>query len=354
MNILGIETSCDETAAAVVKNGQKILSSVVSSQIVIHKKYFGVVPELASRAHVLTINAVVAAALKKAGIALGDIRSKIGAIAYTRGPGLAGSLLVGQITAETISYLHHTPLVDVNHLEGHLYAALLEYPRLKPPYLALVVSGGHTELIIVTGFGQYQVLGCTRDDAAGEAYDKVAKLLHLSYPGGPIIDKLAARGNSSAVAFPRPFMRETWDFSFSGLKTAVAQHVARTTPTGHHLTGKEVQNICASFQQAVVDTLIEKTIAAAKKYRIRRIVIGGGVAANRALRKQLTAQAKKSAIELFLPSPGLCTDNAAMIACAGYYKWVKCTSKLSVKKEEASVALPVEQIEPGLQLKNWN
>jgi N6-L-threonylcarbamoyladenine synthase len=340
MNILGIETSCDETAAAVVKDGKKVLSSVVSSQIAIHKEFFGVVPELASRAHVRAINTVIAAALKEAGIPLADVSSKIDAIAYTRGPGLAGALLVGQITAETISYQHHLSLVDVNHLEGHLYAAMLEYPRLKPPYLALVVSGGHTELIIVDDFGRYRVLGGTRDDAAGEAYDKVAKLLHLSYPGGPVIDKLSRQGNPSAIPFPRPYMRETWDFSFSGLKTAVANYVNRKTQRGNPLSRNDVRDICASFQQAVVDTLVEKTLAAAKKYNLKKIVIGGGVAANESLREQLTARAKKNKTRVFLPSLSLCTDNAAMIACAGYYK-----RSFQVKRSQP--------IEPGLKLKNW-
>ena len=343
MNILGIETSCDETAAAVVADGQKIISSVVSSQIDIHKSFFGVVPELASRAHVRAINAVIAEALHKAGIALEEVSSKIDAIAYTRGPGLAGSLLVGQITAETLRFLYQLPLVDVNHLEGHLYAAVLEYPRLKPPYLALVVSGGHTELIIVKDFGKYQVLGGTRDDAAGEAYDKVAKLLNLSYPGGPVIDALASKGNPSAVAFPRPYMRETWDFSFSGLKTAVANFVARHAREKGALSRAEVRDICASFQQAVVDTLVEKTIAAAQKFSLKKIVIGGGVAANAGLRKQLAAQAVRRGLRVYAPSLSLCTDNAAMIACAGYYKW----------RAHPVAAAGLQTIEPGMKLKNW-
>lgn len=348
MNILGIETSCDETAAAVVTNGRVIRSSIISSQIAIHKPFNGVVPELASRAHVRTINAVVASALKKAGIPLPDLSSHIAAIVYTRGPGLAGSLLVGQLAAETLSWLTGVPLVDINHLEGHLYAALLEHPRLKPPYLALVVSGGHTELVLVNDYGRYRVLGATRDDAAGEAYDKVAKLLGLPYPGGPAIDGLARAGDPAAVAFPRPYMRETWDFSFSGLKTAVANYLARCAKPGTPLTRSVVRDICASFQQAVVDTLVEKTMAAAQRYDMRTVVIGGGVAANTALRAAMTARARAQGVRVCLPSLSLCTDNAAMVACAGYYKLQSGQARPVVAGAAHALA-----IEPGMTLRDW-
>lgn len=348
MNILGIETSCDETAAAVVTDGRTIRSSVISSQIAIHKPFNGVVPELASRAHVRTVNAVVASALKQAGIPLSKLSSHIAAITYTRGPGLAGSLLVGQLAAETFSWLTGVPLIDINHLEGHLYAALLEHPRLTPPYLALIVSGGHTELVLVNDYGRYRVLGATRDDAAGEAYDKVAKLSGLPYPGGPAIDALARTGDPTAVAFPRPYMRDTWDFSFSGLKTAVANHLARIGTAGTGVPRPVVRDICASFQQAVVDTLVEKTMAAAEQFRMKTIVIGGGVAANSALRAAMTAHARRRGARVYLPSLSLCTDNAAMVACAGYYK----LRSGSVQPVVAGAAR-TPAIEPGMQLRDW-
>lgn len=336
MNILGIETSCDETSCAVVADGRKILSSVVSSQIPIHRKYSGVVPELASRAHIENVNAVLDEALDKAGIR--DIAGGISAIAYTRGPGLAGSLLVGQITAQTLSSLYRLPLIDINHIEGHLYAPLLEFGALKPPYLALVVSGGHTELIVVNDFGNYTYLGGTRDDAAGEAFDKVAKLLGLGYPGGPVIDVLAKKGDPKAVRFPRPLLPGTWEFSFSGLKTAVVNHVA-----GKKLSRGAIPGICASFQAAVVDTLAEKTFAAAGRYGLKTIVVGGGVAANSSLRTAFTARGKREKRSVFLPPLDLCTDNAAMVACTGYYRF-----------KRGRVEGGLQRIEPGMKLKNWN
>lgn len=339
MLVLGIETSCDETSAAVVDCGKRILSNVIASQIKIHGRYFGVVPELASRAHIENVNWVIEKALKQAGI--GTDLGKISVVAYTRGPGLAGSLLVGQLAAQTFSYLLGKPLVGVNHLEGHLYAVLLEHDGIEPPYLGLIVSGGHTELVIVENFGKYKYLGGTRDDAAGEVFDKVSKLLNLGYPGGPIIDKLAKKGNKVAIKFPRPYMRGTWDFSFSGLKTAVINYVKNAYVENVKL---KINDICASFQQAVIDTLLEKTFSASKKYSLKKIVLGGGVIANSALRTQFLKKAGIEKTKAFLPSPQLCTDNAAMIACAGYYKMkIKGFSK----KEN------IQKIDPNLKLINW-
>jgi len=336
MLIFAIETSCDDTAAAVVKNGNTLVSSVISSQIEIHKKFSGVVPELASRAHIDNINPVVGAALKKAGITFGEFPKKISAIAYTRGPGLAGSLLVGQVAAQTLSAVTGVPAVDIDHVEGHMYACLLEYHELRPPYLALTVSGGHTELTIVDDFGRYRYLGGTRDDAAGEAFDKVAKLLGLPYPGGPWIDKLARRGNSGKVRFTRPLMKGTWDFSFSGIKTAVVNEVRKNKSL-------LVRDVCASFQEAVVETIVIKTMDAAREFGLSKIVVGGGVAANSRLRRQLADTALRDKRKVYLPPEWLCTDNAAMIACVGYHKLKK------LKK----IIDPFCNIEPGLVLKNW-
>ena len=345
MLILAIESSCDETSASVVSGGRVIVSNIISSQTKIHKKFFGVVPELASRAHLENINLVVKNALSGAGLGFRDIPTKIKAIAYTRGPGLAGSLLVGQVTAQTLAYIYNVKLIDVSHIEGHLYAACLDYKSLKPPYLSLIVSGGHTELIIIEGFGRYKYLGGTRDDAAGEAFDKVAKLLGLEYPGGPVIDRLSKKGNPSAIKFPRPLMPGTWDFSFSGLKTSVVNY---TKSSGIPRKGTGAMNdLCASFQQAVTDTLTEKAFAAAKHFNIKKIVLGGGVAANSGLRKAFQVRAKKEKLEVFLPSLILCTDNAAMIGCAGYYKLKK-----SGNKNKFSYA-NITRIEPDLRLKNW-
>lgn len=342
MLILGIETSCDETSAAVVDDGRKALSNVIASQIKIHRKFSGVVPEIASRAHVLAVNRVVDEALRQAGMAIEDIGGRIEAVAYTRGPGLAGALLVGQIAAQTIAFLRGVPLVDVNHVEGHLYAALLEHPDLEPPFLCLVVSGGHTELIAVDSFGSYRYLGGTRDDAAGEAFDKVAKLLRLPYPGGPVIDSLARTADPAAVAFPRPYLKGSWDFSFSGLKTAVVNHVMKNPA----LIGnrRRVADVAASFQQSVIDTLMEKTFAAAREYRLPHIVIGGGVSANSALRSQFAARARREKMKVYLPGLAYCTDNAAMIAAAACFKF-RATGGAA---EETT-----QRIDPGMKLTNW-
>lgn len=327
--ILGIETSCDETSAAVVR-GRKVLSNIVSSQIDLHRAYAGVVPELASRAHCERILPVIREALAKAFGARAEttpLKRLISAIAYTRGPGLSGALLVGKIAAQTLARAAGIPLVGVNHLEAHALAMALEAP-LRYPFLALVVSGGHTELISVRNPGVYRVLGRTRDDAAGEVFDKVAKLLRLGYPGGPVVDSLAREGNPTAIAFPRALLPGTWDFSFSGLKTAVLYHVrdagflapGRVRP-GDPVVKKPPRrytvDLCASFQEAVVDSLVEKTVAAALRLHVSCIVVGGGVAANSRLREKMTAGAGAVGIKALFPSLALCTDNAAMIAYAG-------------------------------------
>ena len=305
MRVLGIETSCDDTSAAVVEDG-RLRSNVVSSQTSLHRPFRGVVPELASRAHLENLMPAVERAIKEAG------PGKIHAVAYTRGPGLMGPLLVGKVAAQTLARLMKVPAVGVNHLEGHVLAAELEH-KLRWPAMALVVSGGHTDLVLAQKPGRYRVLGRTLDDAAGEAYDKVARLLGLGYPGGPEIDRLAAKGDPRFVAFPRPMMPGTWDFSFSGLKTSVLYYLkGRPAPKGGVLA-----NVCASFQEAIVETLVDKAVAAAKRYKVKDIVIGGGVAANSRLRSLLTERTAGSKRRVFIPRMSLCTDNAAMIAYAG-------------------------------------
>lgn len=305
MRILGLETSCDDTSAAVVENG-RVRSNVVSSQTALHAPYRGVVPELAARAHLDNLMPAVARALKDAG------PGKIDAVAYTRGPGLMGPLLIGKVAAQTIARIMAVPAVGVNHLEGHILAAELEH-ALRWPVMALVVSGGHTDLVLAKGPGSYRVLGRTRDDAAGEAYDKVARLFGLGYPGGPEIDKHAAKGNAAAVTFPRPTMPGTWDFSFSGLKTSVLYLLKGRKPSG-----RELDDLCASFQEAVAETLVDKTVAAAKKFKAKDIVLGGGVAANSRLRALMTERGEACGFAVRLPARVLCTDNAAMIAHAAW------------------------------------
>ena len=315
MIVLGIETSCDETAAAVLDGGRKILSSVVASQDKIHGPYGGVVPELASRRHLEVIVPVITEALERAGVGLGDL----GGIAVTHGPGLVGSLLVGCSAAKSIAYAHSLPLVGVNHLEGHIYAATLEDETLAPPFLALVVSGGHTALYLAHEFGRYERVGATRDDAAGEAFDKVAKLLGLGYPGGPIIERVAKGGDPKAIPFPTAQMSDgAPDFSFSGIKTAVSLHVKRSGGLGE----RETADVAASFQNRVVTMLVRKTVRAAQRLGVRRLVLTGGVAANGALREALAREAAERGWELSIPSRGLCTDNAAMIAAAGHDRLV--------------------------------
>ncbi|MDI6891396.1 MAG: tRNA (adenosine(37)-N6)-threonylcarbamoyltransferase complex transferase subunit TsaD [Actinomycetota bacterium] len=314
--ILGIETSCDETSAAVVAHGRRILSNVVSSQVDWHRKFGGVVPEIASRKHLELINLVVSEALTEAGVALGDLT----AIAVTRGPGLMGALLIGMAEAKALSYVAGLPLIGVNHLEGHIFANFLEHPNLKPPFVSLVVSGGHTSLVHVRDYGNYDVLGETLDDAAGEAFDKIAKFLGLGYPGGPIIDELARKGNPKAIDFPRAMLKtKDYDFSLSGLKTAVLNYVARARDEDREVN---LPDLVASFQAAIIDVQVHKTLRAAEEKGVDKIVLAGGVAANTALREKLReAMGKK--MTLFYPSIELCTDNAAMIACAGHFWYLK-------------------------------
>jgi N6-L-threonylcarbamoyladenine synthase len=320
--ILGIDTSCDDTSASVVENGITIISNIISSQTEIHKKYGGIVPELASRRHIEMLWPVVDEALKTAGVRFKDLSG----IAVCYGPGLIGSLLVGCSFAKAICYANSIPLVAVNHLEGHVFASFLEEPRPGFPFIALIVSGGHTSLYKVEGFGKYRELGRTRDDAAGEAYDKVSKLLGLGYPGGPVIDKLAKDGNPGAIDFPRAYLPESLDFSFSGLKTAVLNYVRRasfkagvSSDSSFILYPSSLADIAASFQAAVVDVLVRKTEWAVKKTWIKRVVMSGGVAANSELRQRMKEMGEERNAEIFMPSISLCTDNAAMIAAAGYH-----------------------------------
>jgi N6-L-threonylcarbamoyladenine synthase len=311
MIVLGIETSCDETAAAVLDGGRKVLSSIVASQDDVHGPYGGVVPELASRRHTAVIVPVIRRALVTAGIGFGDVDG----LAVTRGPGLVGSLLVGCSTAKALAYALGKPLVGVNHLEGHVYAAFLEEHPPSYPFVALVVSGGHTALYVARDRGSYETIGQTRDDAAGEAFDKVAKLLGLGYPGGPIIERVAASGDPHAVAFPMAHMSDgAPDFSFSGIKTAVSLHVKRAGPLGP----VQVADVAASFQATAVKMLVRKTVRAALRLGIRRLVLTGGVAANTALRTALARECDERGFTLHVPSRKLCTDNAAMIAAAGH------------------------------------
>jgi N6-L-threonylcarbamoyladenine synthase len=308
--ILGIETSCDETAAAVVEDGRRVRSSVVSSQVDLHARFGGVVPELASRAHVELITAVIAEALVEAGVL--DV-GELDAIAACHGPGLAGALLVGVSAAKALALATGLPYVQVNHLEAHLYAAWLEEPDLEPPLAVLIVSGGHTMLVIMEDHGRYRVLGQTVDDAAGEAFDKVARFLGLGYPGGPAIDQLAAAADATAISFPRAMLDDGYDFSFSGLKTAVVNHVRRN-PDG------DVADIAASFQEAVVDVLVTKLIAAAEDAGASTLVLGGGVAANSRLRTRVLDAAEARGRRAFLPPLELCTDNGAMIAATAWWR----------------------------------
>jgi N6-L-threonylcarbamoyladenine synthase len=310
MLLLCIESSCDETAAAVVRNGRTVLSSVVASQVDVHARYGGVVPELASRQHVQAVMPVIEEALCRAGVEL----EEIGGIAVTRGPGLVGALLVGLSVAKAIAFVRDIPLVGVHHMEGHILAPLLE-AEVPFPFLALAVSGGHTHLYRVDGVGRYRTLGRTLDDAAGEAFDKVAKLLGLPYPGGVLIDRLAAEGDPAAIPFPRPLLdRENLDFSFSGIKTAVLNHVRRQPGP---LSEQHIRDLAASFQEAVVDVLCQKAFRAVEASGLRRLVVAGGVACNSGLRRRLQQLAATEGVHLHIPSPALCGDNAAMLAVPG-------------------------------------
>ncbi len=315
--ILAIESSCDETAAAVVKNGREVLSNVISSQIELHTLYGGVVPEIASRKHIEKINQVIGQALQEAQVTLKDLD----AIGVTYGPGLVGALLVGVAEAKAISYGAGLPLVGVHHIEGHISANYIENKDLEPPFICLVVSGGHTHLVAVKDYGVYEVIGRTRDDAAGEAFDKVARAIGLGYPGGPKIDRLAKEGNPDAIRFPRAKIEGSpYDFSFSGVKSAVLNHL-----NGCRMKGEPVveADIAASFQKAVCDVLVEHAVQAVKDHGLPRLALAGGVASNSALRAAMKAACEKEGISFYYPSPVLCTDNAAMIGAAAYYEYRK-------------------------------
>ncbi len=315
--ILAIESSCDETAAAVVKNGREVLSNVIFSQIDLHTLYGGVVPEIASRKHIEKINQVIEEALKVANLNLSDIT----AIAVTYGPGLVGALLVGVSAAKAISFATGIPLIGVHHIEGHISANYIENKNLEPPYVCLVVSGGHSHLVVVKDYGEYEIIGRTRDDAAGEAFDKVARAIGLGYPGGPKIDKLSKEGNPEAIHFPRAKVEDNaYDFSFSGLKSAVLNYL-----NGCQMKGEEINtaDVAASFQKAVIDVLVEHGIHAVKQYGYDKFAIAGGVASNSSLRQAFEEECAKRKIAFYHPSPIFCTDNAAMIGVAGYYEYIK-------------------------------
>lgn len=317
VKILAIESSCDETAAAVVVNGREVRSNIIASQIDLHTIYGGVVPEIASRKHVENINYVIQEALDTANVTLEDIH----AVAVTYGPGLVGALLVGVAEAKAISYARKLPLIGVHHIEGHISANYIENKDLEPPYICLVVSGGHSHLVKVTDYGEYEVLGRTRDDAAGEAFDKVARAIGLGYPGGPKIDKLSRLGNARAISFPRANIADhPYDFSFSGLKSAVLNYLNQCEMKGgtYHQA-----DVAASFQQAVVDVLTEHAMMAMKETGMKKLAIAGGVASNTALRQAMKERCEECDIAFYYPSPVLCTDNAAMIGAAGYYEYLK-------------------------------
>lgn len=317
--ILAIESSCDETAAAVVKNGREVLSNIISSQIELHKLYGGVVPEIASRKHIEKINPVIREALSEANMKLEDMD----AIGVTYGPGLVGALLVGVAAAKALSYAKHIPLIGVHHIEGHISANYIENKDLEPPFLGMVVSGGHTHLVMVKDYGKYEILGKTRDDAAGEAFDKVARAIGLGYPGGPKIDKLAKEGNPKAVQFPRAHVADApLDFSFSGLKSSVLNYI-----NSCEMKHEEIcrANVAASFQAAVVDAIVSHTIEAAKTYGMDKVALAGGVASNSALRQAMKERCEAEGLRFYYPSPILCTDNAAMIGCAAYYEYLAGT-----------------------------
>lgn len=312
--ILGIESSCDETAAAVVKNGREVLSNIISSQIVIHRKFGGVVPEIASRKHIENIMPVIDEALQQANVSLEDID----AVAVTYGPGLVGALLVGLSAAKSLAWATDKPLIGVNHLEGHVFANFLTDPELEPPFMALVVSGGHTALLKVTGYNSFEMLGQTRDDAAGEAFDKIARVMGLQYPGGPEIEKLALDGNPYAIEFPIAKLDAPYEFSFSGLKSAVINYLHNQEQAKREVNRADV---AASFQNAVVDALVQKAIRAMKDTGLKKIVLAGGVSANKTLQITLAQAMTKIGAELVHPMPILCTDNAVMIACRGYFMY---------------------------------
>lgn len=317
--ILAIESSCDETAASVVKNGREVLSNVISSQIELHKLYGGVVPEIASRKHIEKINQVIEEALGEAGVTLDDLD----AIGVTYGPGLVGALLVGVAEAKAIAYAKNLPLVGVHHIEGHISANYIENKELEPPFICLVVSGGHTHLVCVKDYGTYEIIGRTRDDAAGEAFDKVARAIGLGYPGGPKIDKLSKEGNADAIAFPKARIEDApYDFSFSGVKSSVLNYI-----NGCKMKGEEYNqaDIAASFQKAVTEVLVGNAMHAVKEYGYNKLAIAGGVASNSTLRGAMKKACEENGVEFYHPSPIFCTDNAAMIGVAAYYEYLNGT-----------------------------
>lgn len=317
--ILAIESSCDETAASVVKNGREVMSNIISSQIALHTLYGGVVPEIASRKHIEKINQVVEAALEEAQVTLDDID----AIGVTYGPGLVGALLVGVAEAKAIAYAAKKPLVGVHHIEGHIAANYIEHKELEPPFLCLVVSGGHTHLVCVKDYGKFDIIGRTRDDAAGEAFDKVARAIGLGYPGGPKIDKVSKEGNPEAIQFPRAHVEDApYDFSFSGVKSAVLNYINGCKMKGEMWNQADV---AASFQKAVTDVLVDNAMLAVREYGIRKFAIAGGVASNSALRAAMKEACEKNGVEFYYPSPIFCTDNAAMIGVAAYYEYLNGT-----------------------------
>ena len=313
---LAIESSCDETAAAVLLEGRQVLSNIISSQIEIHKQYGGVVPEIASRHHLTNVNTVVDRALEESGITMDEVDM----IRVTYGPGLVGALLIGLATAKAYALASGKPLIGVHHIQGHICANYIEHKELEPPFMALVISGGHTNIVEVTGYNECRVLGGTRDDAAGEAYDKVARVLGLGYPGGPLIDRIAREGNPHAVEFKRVFLEKgSLDFSFSGIKTGVLNYINSEKQAGREICTADV---AASFQAAVLEVIVTKTVKAAVDMGKDKIVLAGGVAANSRLREMLRTECDKRGIALYYPSPVLCTDNAAMIGCAAYYRYM--------------------------------
>lgn len=317
IKILAIETSCDETSAAVVLNGTKVLSNIIWSQIELHKVYGGVVPEIASRKHIEKMNPVIEEALNKANVTFEDID----AVAVTYAPGLVGALLVGLATAKAIAFALKKPLIGVHHIEGHICANFIEDPKFEPPFICMVVSGGHTHLVYVKDYGSYEVLGKTRDDAVGEAFDKVARAIGLGYPGGPKIDHLAKEGNSKAIDFPRAYLEpESYDFSFSGIKSAVLNYLNQCEMKNETVNKAD---IAASFQEAVIEVIVNKTIRAAKDNNIKRVALAGGVAANSKLRSEMKRACEAEGLQLQYPSMIYCTDNAAMIGCAAYYDYLK-------------------------------
>lgn len=315
VTILAIESSCDETAAAVVKNGREVLSNIINSQIDIHTRYGGVVPEIASRQHILALDAVVDEAVAEAGITIDDVD----AIAVTYGPGLVGALLCGVSCAKALAFSKNKPLIGVHHIRGHIMANLIAHKDLKPPFICLVASGGHSHIVLVKDYTNFEVMGRTCDDAAGEAYDKTARVLGLGYPGGPKVDKLAKEGRPDAIKFPRVKMDNDYDFSFSGVKTAVINYVHKAEQNGMQINKADV---AASFQAAVVDVLCDHTIKAAKDAGLTKIALAGGVAANSALRKEFETRCEREDINFYVPPTILCTDNAAMIGCAAYYEYL--------------------------------